>query len=164
MFDSAAEDCTTGIALATDESDAAITLVDLNQAVFTAGSPAGSWTAPSSRLALPDLPLVTRRPEMTGLAVASGTHLALVATEFQPDGVTFAIIKLPGTAGSGTPVAVDWAGALLSKDPTGATWQGGTDPHTVTAYVSPKTGRAVGLIPNFTPYGPTFVAQTRKLA
>jgi len=43
-LDSAAEDCTTGIAMAADEFSDEIYITDLTQAAFTAGSP-GTWTA-----------------------------------------------------------------------------------------------------------------------
>ena len=45
-YDSAAEDCATGVALSTDEFTGNLYLGDLNQATFTPGSPAGTWTAP----------------------------------------------------------------------------------------------------------------------
>jgi hypothetical protein len=45
VFDSGAEDCTTGIALATDEFTGNMFIADLSQAVYTAGTPAGTWTA-----------------------------------------------------------------------------------------------------------------------
>ena len=42
-LDSAAEDCTTGIALASVEFTGEIFIADLTQATFTPGSPAGTW-------------------------------------------------------------------------------------------------------------------------
>lgn len=55
-LDSSAEDCSTGIALApaefTDPSN--VYIADLTQATFTAGSPAGTWTAPSQVQTLTD--------------------------------------------------------------------------------------------------------------
>src|SRR6185295_4016726 len=44
-LDSAAEDCSTGIALASNESGGGIHIADLTQAVLAPGVP-GSWTAP----------------------------------------------------------------------------------------------------------------------
>ena len=46
-FDSAAEDYTTGIGLASDEFTGNLFITDLSQATFTPGSPAGTWSAPN---------------------------------------------------------------------------------------------------------------------
>ena len=153
-FDSAAEDCSTGIALATDESNVAgsLTLLDLTQAVFTPGSPKGTWTAPTSAtnfLALLSIPGNTPAAalEMTGLAVAPGSHLGLVTSEFT-FGVNIAVFRLPSSSGSGTPALVDWAGLQIATGPVGPWGFSGFDPHTVSAYTSPLTGRAMGLITN----------------
>jgi RHS repeat-associated protein len=159
MFDSAAEDCTTGIALAADEVNESITLVDLTQAVFTPGSPYGKWTAPFTDEVLPNLPQ-SNALEMTGIAVAPGSHLGILTDEDVGPG-TFVVFQLPSTSGSGKPTLVDWAANLIAKDPTGAAWASGLDPHTVTAYTSPRTGRAMGLFANSASGGqgaPTFVA------
>ena len=73
-------------------------------------------------------------------------------------GNAFGEIQLPSTSGSGTPAVVDYAAAVLPNTPDGATFEQGLDPHTVTAYVSPNSSDAIGLIANgcFTP--PTWLA------
>jgi RHS repeat-associated protein len=162
-FDSAAEDCTTGIALASDERHAALTLVDLTQAVFTPGSPNGSWNAPFSYQLFSTLPVAPgdESPEMTEIAVAPGTHMGILASEDVGSG-TFVALQLPSTSGSGTPALADWAAGVILKDPSGAAWTSGVDPHAVTAYVSPRTGRATALMANSTSGGqgaPSFVAR-----
>lgn len=90
----------------------------------------------------------------SGAAVAPGTHLAVVTGEF--GGAAFGALQLPATAGVGTPAIVDYVQANMPNDPSGAAWQMGLDPHTVTAYVSPSSGKAYALIAN-TP-APTYLA------
>ncbi len=142
-LDSTAEDCSTGIALAPAEFATSVTLWDLKQAVFTAGSP-GTWSAPFKVQNFSDFS--TFSAGTSGSAVAPESHLALIAGEF--GGTAFGVIQLPFTSGSGTPAAVDVAGANLPNTPDGQVWAMGRDPHTVTAYVSPSTGRALGLMSN----------------
>ena len=50
-LDSAGEDCTTGIALSTDEGTGNLFIADLTQAKFTGGTPGtpGTWTDTASQ-------------------------------------------------------------------------------------------------------------------
>lgn len=141
-FDSAAEDCTSGIALATVEFTSTLFIADLTQAAFTAGTP-GSWSAPSQ---LQKFPEFTFDAGTDGIAVAPGTHFGIVTGEF--GGALEGVIQLPATSGSGTPAVPDWVAFTMPNDPSGAIWQEGDDPHTVTAYVSPNTGKALGVLLN----------------
>jgi hypothetical protein len=142
-LDSAGEDCTTGIALATDEFTGNLFIADLTQATFTSGSP-GTWSAPSQFQNFPEFePL---EAGTSGIAVAPGTHLALVTGEF--GGSLEGVIQLPSTSGSGTPAVVDWVSFEMPSDPSGAPWNQGDDPHPATAYVSPNTGKAYGVLGN----------------
>jgi len=154
-LDSAAEDCLTGIALATDEFTNNLVLTDLTQAKFTPGSP-GSWTAPYLFQAISDFnPYIGPEAGTDAIAVAPGSHLGIAAGEFPgPPSAGNAIIafQLPSTSGSGTPALVDWVVAVLPNDPGGNPFSMGCDPHTVTAYVSPNTGQAMGVL---TDYGAT---------
>ncbi|HXY58699.1 MAG TPA: hypothetical protein VEH76_08965 [Methylocystis sp.] len=127
--DSAAEDCSTGIALASGEfSDPSqVYVADLSQAKYTSGSP-GSWSAPGQTFTLTESSLAAGA---CGLAVAQGTHTGVVTGEFGGNELT--AISLPTTSGSGTPTIVDWVSCGL---PDG--FQMGFDPHTVTAYQSPN--------------------------
>jgi hypothetical protein len=143
-FDSAAEDCTTGIALATVEFTGELFIADLTQAKFTPGSPAGTWTAPS---AMPNLfPDLITPAGTDGVAVAPGTHLGIVTSEF--GGNLEGVVQLPSTSGTGTPAAVDSAEFTVPNLPTGPAFSLGCDPHTVTAYVSPNTGKALAVLGN----------------
>jgi len=139
-FDSAAEDCTTGIGLASVEFTGQVFLVDLTQA-SVAGS---TWSAPSSAQSLPEF--ASFSAGTCGIAVAPGSHLGVVAGEF--GGAGFGAIQLPATSGTGTPALVDYVAATLPNDPGGAAWQMGLDPHTVTAYKSPNTGAALAVMSN----------------
>jgi hypothetical protein len=148
-FDSAAEDCSTGIGLASEEDTNNVFVVDLTQAKLTAGSPAGTWKAPSTNFTM-----VTKYlSSFGGVAAAQGTaHLAIIGNECgnsECAGVV-AVLKLPSTSGSGTPTIVDYAVAQVPQTSTvtgcaGFT-QGMEDPHTMTAYTSPNDGLAYGLM------------------
>ncbi len=128
--DSAGEDCTTGIALAPGEfsGPSQVFIADLTQATFTAGSPSGTWTAPSQVQTLTESFLTAGA---CGLAVAQGTHTGIVTGEFGGNQIT--AIALPAASGSGTPAITDWVSCAVS-----ATFSQGFDPHTVTAYQSPN--------------------------
>ena len=144
FLDSAAEDCTTGIALSTDEGTSNLFIADLTQATFTPGTP-GTWTTTASQL--------QNFPEFAGfsagtngIAVAPGTHLGVVTGEF--GGNLEGVIQLPATSGSGVPAVVDWVAFTVPNDPSGFPWSQGFDPHTVTAYVSPNNNKALGVLGN----------------
>ena len=138
--DSAGEDCVTGIALATAEfsSPSQVFIADLTKAVFTSGTPKGTWTAPSQVQTLTESFLSAGA---SGIAVAQGTHIGIVSGEF--GGNTITAIALPATSGSGTPAIGDW----VSCNITG--FNIGNDPHTVTAYQSPNGAKdAIALVGN----------------
>ena len=107
-------------------------------------------------LNIPDFnPYDSSEAGTSGIAVAPGSHLGIVTGEFPaPPSAANAIIaiQLPSTSGTGTPAFVDWVVAQLPNDPAGNPVSMGCDPHTVTAYVSPNTGKAIGLV---TDYGAT---------
>ncbi|HWJ41167.1 MAG TPA: hypothetical protein VNT29_08540, partial [Candidatus Limnocylindrales bacterium] len=142
-FDSAAEDCTTGIALSTVEFTNNLFIADLTQAVFTPGTP-GTWTDAASQIQ--NFPEFNFEAGTNGIAVAPGTHLAVVTGEF--GGNLEGVIQLPATSGSGTPAAVDWVAFTVPNTPADAPWEQGFDPHPVTAYVSPNSGKAFGVLEN----------------
>ena len=60
------------------------------------------------------------------------------------------LFQLPSTSGTGTPAVVDSVEFTLPKDPSGAAWVEGCDPHTVTAYVSPNSHKAFAVLGNAT--------------
>jgi hypothetical protein len=141
--DSAGEDCTTGIALTTLEFSDSLFITDLTQATFTPGSPAGTWTDTASQVqSFPEFS--TMEAGTCGIAIAPGTHLGVVTGEF--GGNLEGVIQLPATSGSGTPSVVDYVAFNVPNPPTGGGWSEGGDPHTVTAYVSPNSHKAYGVL------------------
>jgi hypothetical protein len=145
ILDSAGEECSTGIALAPAEQEVAnpgptkVFIADLTQATFTAGSPAGTWSAPSQVQTLSESPSF----EIGGMAIAQGTHTGVLAGEFQTNGFPITAIKLPAASGSGTPAISDWVARYI-----GTGFLAGYDPHTVSAYQSPNTGDAMAVFSN----------------
>ena len=154
-FDSAAEDCTTGIALSTQEFTNNLFLVDLTQSTFTpptAGNTAGTWTAPSQTEYLNTYGLAAGT---SGISVAAGTtHLGITMGEF--GGNTFVAFNLPSTSVSGNAGA---GGLCGSRDVVhaGRRWPCWYDPHTITAYTSPNYGKAYGLVADWVFGYPTWV-------
>jgi hypothetical protein len=146
-LDSAAEDCTTGIALSTDEFTGNLFIADLTQAVFTPGTDGapGTWTDAGSQLVnfpeFEDLSAGT-----CGIAVAPGTHLGVVTGEF--GGNLEGVFELPSTSGSGVPAFPDYAAFTVPAPPTEEEWDQGDDPHTVTAYVSPNSHKSYAVLEN----------------
>lgn len=140
-LDSGAEDCTTGIALASSEFTSDVFIEDLTQAVFTPGTP-GSYTAPGQFQTLLG---GFFSAGTSGISVAPGSsHLAVVTGEF--GGSLFAALQLPPTSGSGTPALVDYAEASVPAGGScGTFFSAGLDPHTLTAYTSPNDGKAYAL-------------------
>ncbi len=150
-LDSAAEDCTTGIALASDEFSNDVYITDLTQAAFTAGSGGlpGTWTAPGQFVDLSaneSYPFSGFAAGTCGISSAPGSgHLAVVTGEF--GGSSFAALQLPSASGSGTPSFVDYAyAASLPATPDGMPFNAGYDPHTVTAYTSPNDGKSYAVM------------------
>ncbi len=151
-MDSAAEDCTTGIALATQEFTPNLFITDPTQAVFVGGAP-GSWSAPGQSVAFPEFNNMSAGTD--GIAVAPGSHLALVTGEF--GGNEVGVVTLPSTSGSGTPNFGDYVAAYLPSTPDGNPFSLGYDPHTVTAYQSPGGG-FYGLAADWILGSPSYVA------
>jgi hypothetical protein len=141
--DSAAEDCTTGIALSTLEESTSLYIADLTQAVFTPGTP-GTWTDTAAQTQ--DFPEFTFSAGTNGIAVAPGSHLGIVTGEF--GGNQEGVIQLPSTSGTGTPAVTDWVSFIVPALASGLPWSEGQDPHTVTAYVSPNDNKAFGVLEN----------------
>jgi len=159
-FDSAAEDCTTGIALSTQEFTSNLFITDLTQATFTApsgGNPYGTWTAPSQSVNLYPADDFIFAAGTSGISVAAGTtHLGITMGEF--GGNSFAVFQLPATSGTGTPNFVDYVGAYLPATPDSVAFSAGYDPHTITAYTSPNNGKAYGLVADWASSPPSYVA------
>ncbi len=151
-YDSAAEDCTTGIALTAIEFTSSVGMADLNQASFGAGV----WSAPSSVFTFNGI----FAAGVSGISVAPGaSHLGVATGEF--GGQSFAVFKLPATPGTGgtPPTIVDYAYIdILPNTPDGNIFSAGFDPHTITAYTSPNDGKPYALIADWSTGTPTYVA------
>ena len=144
-LDATAEDCSTGVAVASIEFTQKLLLANLSAPTLTPGTP-GTWTAPTFiQDFAPDFANLIFGTN--GLAVAPGSHLAVVAGEF--GGAGFGVVRLPSAIGpTDTPIAPDWVSANVPNDPEALPWSMGTDPHTVTAYTSPNDGKAYALMTN----------------
>ncbi|MGA8029000.1 MAG: hypothetical protein WB992_17815 [Bryobacteraceae bacterium] len=154
-FDSAGEDCSTSIALGTIEFTSDLYIADLKQIKFTAGVPAGTWTAASQVQSFPEFGGLAAGT--CALAVAPGSsHLGVVGGEFGGNLVGF--IQLPSTSGSGTPSVVDYVVATMPNSPDGSSFENGYDPHTTTAYTSPNTGKAYAVLADWESGEPLWLA------
>jgi len=153
-LDSAAEDCTTGIALSSAEFSDYVYITDLTQAVFTPGSP-GTWTAPGQFLNLND---GDYSAGTSGISTAPGTnHLGVVTGEF--GGQAYSALQLPSTSGTGTPTLADWAYvSAMPNTPDGAAFAAGFDPHTVTSYTSPNNNKSYAVFADWAPGQPDYIA------
>lgn len=157
-YDSSAADCTTGIALASNEFTSNVSMADLNQASFTpgSGSAIGTWTAPASVVTLDG----SFAAGISGISVApGGQHMGILTGEF--GGQSFAVFQLPATPGTGgtPPALVDYAVVNnLPNTPDGAYFAAGYDPHTITAYTSPNDGRAYAVIADWATGTPSWLA------
>lgn len=157
-FDSAAEDCTTGLALASDEFTSNVILADLSQSSFTpgVGGSIGTWSAPSKVVTLNG----SFSAGTNGISVAPGSsHLGVVTGEF--GGQSLAVLQLPSTTATGgtVPGLVDYAYVVtLPNTPDGQSFSAGFDPHTITAYTSPNDGKPYALIADWVSGTPSYVA------
>jgi hypothetical protein len=96
-LDSAAEDCLTGIAMASSEFTRNVFLADLSQATFTPGTGGapGTWNAPNQIQSLSD---VDFGAGITGITVAPGSHLGLLGEEFGGGGFQCFSSRRPAVA------------------------------------------------------------------
>jgi hypothetical protein len=154
QLEAAAEDCTTGIALAPIENASQALITDLSQATFNPGSPTGTWTAPAQIVTFPEFS--TFANGTGGISVVQGSHLAIISGE--DGGNQFGVLVLPSSSGSGTPAVVDYAAATLPSTPDGHIFEQGTEPHTIAAYTSPNNVKPYGLMSNGFFVPPTYVA------
>ena len=153
FYDSAGEDCTTGIALATVEGTSSLFIADLSKATFTPGTP-GTWTAPSQTQNFPEFAGLAAGT--SAIAIAPGSsHEGVVAGEFGGD--TVGVILLPSKSGTGTPSVVDYAYATLPNTPDSFGFSNGFDPHTTTAYTSPNNGKAYGVLASWASGAPLYL-------
>jgi len=81
----------------------------------------------------------------TGISVAPSGHVGLMQAEF--GGTEFAGFSLPATSGSGMPAVQDWVEAGMPNPPSD-TWSNSFDPHGVTTFTSPSSGKPFGVLLN----------------
>jgi Pro-kumamolisin, activation domain len=140
-FDSAAEDCLTGVALSTDEFTNQVFLVDISQATFNTSTL--TWTAPNNPFPIPEFTqFINTGAGTSGISViASGSHVGVIAGEFGSSGfVGFSLPQKRAAAGT-VPTLTDYIQANIPNTPDNTVWAMGDDPHTLTAYTSPNTNR-----------------------
>lgn len=145
--DSAAEDCSTGIALSSVEFTSNVYAADLSQATLPLATP---WKSPSTLFTLTGTSAFSAG--ISGISVAQGSsHLAVVAGEF--GGNTFGVLQLQAASGTlmSPPTLPDYVSGLMPNTPDTLAFSAGCDPHTLTAYTSPNgTGKAIGLYVGWT--------------
>ena len=125
-------------------------VTDLTQASFS-GSPSGTWSAPGSLVYVGADDGGGLSAGTDGISVAPGSsHLGIITGEF--GGNTASVFQLPATSGSGVPGVVDYAYFSLPTTPDGLTFIAGLDPHTITAYTSPASGKPYGVLASWDGY------------
>jgi hypothetical protein len=151
--DSSAEDCSTGVGIASGEFTNSVQLVNLNNISFGATT----YTAPNA-LATLSTSLYSFSAGLSGSAVAQGSgHLAVVTGEF--GGNTFGVLQLPASPGAGVPALVDYAIAQIPPSAAcGGAFSAGFDPHTITAYTSPNNGDSYAVFAGYSGSVPICVA------
>jgi hypothetical protein len=155
--DSAAFDTTTNIAYVSfrSPSDCAgsntvedIGLFDMTQATFNPTN--STWSDSQKRIeTLTEMSKLGNG--ITGIAIAPGTSLAIVSdrreTAFGTTG--FGALQLPTTSGGGGFLGLqDWVQADMPNDPSGKGWQMSFMPNGLSAYISPNSSKAMGVIIN----------------
>ena len=143
FFDAAAEDCSTGIALASMEFSNQLFLVDLSQATFSGTT----WSAPFTFQTAPEIAFGTASAPTGGpIAIAPNSHLGVTTNEFGGNGI--GVFQLPSQSGTGgsAPQLVKYVAATMPSDPNGNAWLNGQDPHNLTAYTSPNNGKQYAIV------------------
>ena len=164
-FDTGAVD-STGIAITGGEFTGSLFLADLSQATFLPSANPPTWTAPHQIQTLPefDPSFGYFNGGLTGLAIAFGSNDVFVEDEFglaNTSSAGIGAIKLPSTAGSGTPAATDWVVAHMPTTPDGASWDMPLDPHGLTA-ARANIALTNGIFQSSTPKGIGFVVNFER--
>jgi hypothetical protein len=117
-----------------------IAMFDMSQATFNDST--SFWDTPSKTI---QSITGTGLNGIDPISVESTNHLALVSAGDN----NFGVLALPVKSGPGTTLAIsDWVNGLMPNDPDGVTWAGWHDPDGLTTYVSPNTGKAMGVLMN----------------
>jgi hypothetical protein len=151
-YDSGGEDCTTGIALATDEFSGDLFLANLNTRIYHGKY----WGDPQERLInFPQFDQISTAGT-TGLSVAPGTHYAVLGGEF--GGGTIGFLEMPATAELKGTGLRDFVTVTMPNDPKGDAFAFGYDPHSVTSYTSPNNGKAYAVVADWSTGEPEYLA------
>jgi hypothetical protein len=120
-----------------------LALFDMTQATFTPGTAgaSGTWDTTGKQIqALTDFSVNGVDP----ISIEPNNHVAIVSGGSTP----FGALQLPTTSGTGTPAITDWVSANMPNDPDGTPWNGWSLPNGLATYVSPNTGKPMGLMLN----------------
>jgi len=118
-----------------------IAMFDMSQATFNATT--HQWTTPSFLI---QSITGTALNGIDSISVESKNHLAMVTAGDNNIGV----LQLPTASGgnSASLAVTDWVNALMPMDPDGVAWNGWGEPDGVATYVSPNTGKVIGVLMN----------------
>lgn len=118
-----------------------IAMFDMSQATFNATT--HQWTTPAF---LFQSITGTALNGIDSISVESKNHLAMVSAGDNNIGV----LQLPAASGgnSASLAVTDWVNAQMPMDPNGVAWNGWGEPDGVATYVSPNTGKVIGVLMN----------------
>ncbi len=125
-----------------------IAMFDLSQAVFTNGTP-NTWDTPAKNI---QSITGTALNGIDPISVEAVHHLALVSAGDS----NFGVLQLPS---SGADLTIsDWVNAQMPNDPDNVAWAGWHQPNGLATYVSPTTGKVMGVLMNNQAGGSTYLA------
>ena len=118
-----------------------IAMFDMSQATFNATT--HEWTTPSFLI---QSITGTALNGIDSISVESKNHLAMLSGGDNNIGV----LQLPAASGgnSASLAVTDWVNANMPNDPDGVAWSGWGEPNGVATYVSPNTGKVIGVLMN----------------
>jgi hypothetical protein len=118
-----------------------IGMFDMSQATFNATT--NQWTTPAFLI---QSITGTALNGIDSMSVESKNHLAMVTAGDNNIGV----LQLPAASGgnSASLAVTDWVNANMPNDPDGVAWNGWGAPDGVATYVSPNTGKVIGVLMN----------------
>jgi hypothetical protein len=119
-----------------------IAMFDLTQAKFSPSM--HTWTTPAMLI---QSITGTALNGIDAISVESNDHLALVANGTDNN---IGVLQLPAASGgnSASLAITDWVNAQMPSDPDRAQWVGWGEPNGIATYVSPNTGKPIGVLMN----------------
>jgi len=158
--DTTAIDTSTNIAYVTFHTKSAcfrsppndIAMFDMSRATFNNTN--HTWDTPSTLI---QSITGTGLNGIDPISVDSNSHLALVSAGDN----NFGVLVLPTTSGVGANLAItDYINALMPNDPDGNPWVGWDIPNGLATYVSPNSGKVIGVMMNHPMSGGMFFGST----